>query len=341
MKKSLLKPPQNDGQILLIPQLEELIPQLKDTTKIGIAHQPYFFNPGVALKFLFLDNLDTGDKEVVFVDSDRIRLEVDVPSEEGYTSRVEFINTEEILYSYPAPSKRSILDFFKLLKQTVKKNLPTYSSQILQNIERFKEIFISNLKERYLKDILCRSFLRFYRLKGDYLFISDIAKTAEFKDFFEWIFREDRVFREIFNNVLDEYRQEFRFRYKNYPFPKLEDGELPFWVIEGGKRRRCFKKEINLSELKKITVFPRAATLTLFLRLYKFDLFIHGVGGANYEWVCNRIIERFFKKKPPLYIVISGTFLIANLSQRELPYFFFKPERVKEKMRIFIDRIVT
>ena len=63
------------------------------------------------------------------------------------------------------------------------------------------------------------------------------------------------------------------------------------------------------------------------------DYFIHGVGGSIYEWVADRLIERFFKKDAPLLIVVSGTFLIEGYKEREFPYFLFDPFEVKEKVK--------
>jgi hypothetical protein len=42
-------------------------------------------------------------------------------------------------------------------------------------------------------------------------------------------------------------------------------------------------------------------------RLLLGDLFIHGIGGAKYDQLTDRIIERFFGLTPPGYMVVSGT----------------------------------
>ncbi len=76
--------------------------------------------------------------------------------------------------------------------------------------------------------------------------------------------------------------------------------------------------------------------MTLFLRLYKTDIFIHGVGGRNYEWIQDRIIEKFFKNPPPPYAVISGVFLSKGFKTRDFPYFFFNPGRIKGSLERFV-----
>ena len=176
-------------------------------------------------------------------------------------------------------------------------------------------------------------------IERDYYFLSDLLKNKCYEEFFRKIYVECDLFREIFNAVIDEYGTEFRFRYKNFPFPKLQEDELPFWIVHKNKRFRCFRKDIETSDISKLTIFPRAAALTIFLRLYRLDVFIHGIGGGNYEWVQNRMIERFFKKTPPSYTIISGTFLLENHKERDLSYFFFPPETIRESVYSYLGKL--
>jgi hypothetical protein len=52
---------------------------------------------------------------------------------------------------------------------------------------------------------------------------------------------------------------------------------------------------------------PRALTLTMYLRLFVVDQFIHGIGGGQYDQVTDRIIATHFKMEPPHFAVITGT----------------------------------
>jgi len=54
-------------------------------------------------------------------------------------------------------------------------------------------------------------------------------------------------------------------------------------------------------------VRPKAVPLTLFVRLYLADLFVHGVGGASYEPVTDYLIEHFYNIKPPGFAVATCT----------------------------------
>ena len=45
----------------------------------------------------------------------------------------------------------------------------------------------------------------------------------------------------------------------------------------------------------------------MFARLFCGDLFVHGIGGGNYDRLTDEIIRRFFGFEPPQYMVVSGT----------------------------------
>ena len=337
MKRKLLKPPSQDGEVLFVPEPEHLISRLTEQTMIGVCHQPCFFNPGVSLKFLVLESLPRGKKEIIFLDTDQLNIHAKIPTSEGYTKIMEFIDSDRILKDCPSFNDDRYLNFFNRVQDEIEKYFPLNKKEILSPLMDYKEIFLKKGKRRFLKEVLAESFLAFYGIKRDYRFLSDlIIKDKNFMEFFLRIYKDQQSFREMFNNAIDEFRNVFRFRYKNYPFPKLEDDELPFWIVKEGKRWRCFKRDIKNMDLKRLTILPKAATLTMFLRLCRLDIFIHGIGGGNYEWIQDRMIERFHKQTPPEYAVISGTFLLKGSQERDLPYFLFPPERIKGCVNSFL-----
>lgn len=57
---------------------------------------------------------------------------------------------------------------------------------------------------------------------------------------------------------------------------------------------------------------PKAVTLTLFARLHLADWFIHGMGGAAYEPVADRLIRNYYSMKPPRYGVITCTAMLPR-----------------------------
>jgi hypothetical protein len=151
-------------------------------------------------------------------------------------------------------------------------------------------------------------------------------------------------FRDAYNDSLHEYRRLHRVRSVSHPAPDLaEDGawlETPFWVwtADSPRRRRLFagaaSGEIVLTdrqswearlplqaegdatraverllELQRgdVRIRPRALITTLWARFALGDLFIHGIGGAKYDAVTDRLIERFFGLVAPRFMVVSAT----------------------------------
>lgn len=71
---------------------------------------------------------------------------------------------------------------------------------------------------------------------------------------------------------------------------------------------------------------PRALTLTAFTRLFLADYFIHGIGGAVYDQVTDRLIRDFYQITPPAFACASATLL---LPLGEYP----PPSRIIEQIR--------
>ena len=67
-----------------------------------------------------------------------------------------------------------------------------------------------------------------------------------------------------------------------------------------------------------VKIRSRALVTTLWARMVLGDLFIHGIGGGNYDLVTDRIIERFFGRQPPGFMILSAT-LHLPINQSPLP----------------------
>ena len=208
-------------------------------------------------------------------------------------------------------------------------------------------------------------------------------------------------FCEIHNRVLDEYRQLYHIRSKTHPVPELEarEGSLeaPFWIWRAGQRRRghlhlrkaqgrCqlvdetgelfatlptdFREHPEqlvplLQELAQqgIRLRTRALTTTLFSRVFLGELFIHGVGGAKYDEMTDRIISQFYGLCPPGYLTLSATLLLpvgdalpvsavdVERLQKQIRQLWYQPERfvsddvapsvqslLQEKQRLIAER---
>lgn len=336
VKKRLLKPPEGHGDFLFCPLPGQVFKPLQGDETIGTCHQAGFFSPGVAARFMFVELGGAKRGKMIFMDTDRALVEARVPSREGNTKILTLLRGDDVLCFSPPLEKENVKSFFKNLTEAVKEVSPDDCEGVLENVNRFQNILLSNLKGLSLGEQLAESFLQFFNIQNDYILLSELTRGKEFREFFINIWKEAERFRRIYNEALDEYRMEFRFRYKNFPFPKLIGDEIPFWVVRNGRRFQLKTGEFSPDTIDRCLVFPKASPLTMFLRLYCMDVFIHGVGGGNYEWVNDRIIESFFHLKPPPCFVLSITYYIGGICERNFPYFFINPEVIRDSIRSFI-----
>lgn len=159
--------------------------------------------------------------------------------------------------------------------------------------------------------------------------------------FFEWllqIFIQDaHHFATVYNEELLRYRQEHRIRSAHHPVAELliqnDLVELPFWAWERGSSQRsrlCVRKHIKSFTLVSLqagreTVIstqgfgfttqglagwkfrPKALITSMLFRLFVADLFVHGIGGAVYDELTDRIFARYWKVTLPRFAVITAT----------------------------------
>lgn len=177
--------------------------------------------------------------------------------------------------------------------------------------------------------------------------LSHVSRHEPFLWFASHLLVNLRSFAATHNAVLDEYRLVNRIRSQTHPVPPLAVNsntsdwqEAPFWVWNDGdsRRRRVFarqaQKTLHLSDgEREFCVLPitpdmdaccavealqaleasgirfrtRALTTTLYSRLMLADMFVHGIGGAKYDEMTDRIIHRFYGIHPPAFQVISAT----------------------------------
>jgi hypothetical protein len=149
-------------------------------------------------------------------------------------------------------------------------------------------------------------------------------------------------FASIYNTALGEYRDAHAIDNPGRPMPDLQISqgscEVPFWLddLGGNVRDRAtvhgrpgqWRLEVegdafNISadldlaasavrlqqflQRHNRRLAPRALTLTMFLRLFVVDQFVHGIGGGRYEQVNDRVIQRFFEIDPPAFCVTTAT----------------------------------
>jgi hypothetical protein len=143
--------------------------------------------------------------------------------------------------------------------------------------------------------------------------------------------------RVAYNAALAEYRALREIRSPANPLPDLDiDGdmvEMPFWIVTDDGRREalwvgrrgatlvlncgsCTAIEVDSRDIvpavaalreKGVAIRPKALTLTLFVRLFIADLFLHGIGGGKYDVLTDELMRAAYGIGAPPYAVASMT----------------------------------
>ena len=186
--------------------------------------------------------------------------------------------------------------------------------------------------------------------------ISRVCRGKAFAWFVAMMLADFEGLGKAYNRALADYRRTHRLKSARHPAPDLEHddeaSELPLWVWSASEpiRRRCYVSrsadslvltdrrgwEHRLSHRGKaatsqlaeaiaelegrgIRLRPRALTTTLFTRWVAADLFIHGIGGAAYDEVTDRIARYWWGAEAPCLMVATGTFYLPVPVPEVLP----------------------
>jgi hypothetical protein len=204
---------------------------------------------------------------------------------------------------------------------------------------------------------------------------SRVCDGEAFRWFTAYLLAELPRFHATYNQSVREYRRLYRVRSLAHPVPDLAQElpwrEVPLWVwtADDPRRRRLFARfeggETVLSDRQSwevrlpleaegrldraaerlralhhagVRIRSRALVTTLWARLALGDLFLHGIGGAKYDRVTDRWIERCFGFQPPAMMVLSATLHLPidrpwasteelRAIERELRELRYHPER--------------
>lgn len=138
---------------------------------------------------------------------------------------------------------------------------------------------------------------RTYRVRGLQRPIPDLIRRGNRCEVAMWAYRGDRPRRRLFAaRVGDTVR--------------LFAGNDEIGAIPAGRLRTVESVDEVLTGLEGWRLRPRALTLTIWARLLLADLFIHGIGGAKYDRISDRIIADFYGFKPRHMACVSATLLM-------------------------------
>jgi hypothetical protein len=314
----------------------------KDLRIIVGAHQPGFPGPGILYKHTILEGLAPGHLSVnLVIDSDvSQRISVGTPHLRGQS-----IGLKDILI-FPNPSGLCFEALYGPPREFVDERYEQIEDllhslkarEVVESFRRFRSIHDRVYMEgETAATILTEYRRRYYPTPHVHeTLISTLTSSEEFGAYACDIIERTEEFTDAYNQSLHLHRRRYRIRSRANPFPDLvqEDKlrELPFWGIDrGGMRHRLYaggtagnrfvvaesdsdRVAVNgAASLSCLRLRPRAVCLTMFLRMFVADLFVHGVGGGNYDRVTDRIIEDYYGVSPPGYVVCSRTkFLLGD-----------------------------
>ena len=173
---------------------------------------------------------------------------------------------------------------------------------------------------------------------------SVVCDSEPFRWFVVHLIANIERFRDCYNQAVQEYRRANHIRNAAHPVPDLVaegqwiEAPLWMWTAQQPQRRRVFVCRLGRESLisdragqelrlpldvdgdatdavarllswgrQGVKIRSRALITTLWARLALCDLFMHGIGGARYDRVTDRLIESFFDLAPPGIMVLSAT----------------------------------
>jgi hypothetical protein len=308
-------------------------------------HQPELYHPGVWAKDFLLQRLadETGAAAIdVVVDSDGfdsvgMRTPCMRPEPLSCSADLAVGGKDGCYGCAPVPTDDTMREF-EIAGRDALATLPVAAP--LHNFERFSsQMRSAGPSTRNLAEFVTLARRRYEASAGtDYLElpITVLAGSRAFARFVAHIALDARAFAEAYNAALAGYRERTGTRSAAQPFPDLairdDEVELPLWLV-GADRRTVWVRTTDgaalvadgavLCELgldapiaaerlvaAGLALAPKALALTMFVRMFVADLFIHGVGGGRYDQVTDDVIRRYFGTEPPSFAVASLTVVL-------------------------------
>lgn len=299
---------------------------------VATGHQPYLHHCGVASKTLAIRKLIGADRGEltglnVIVDSDPVGStgRIAIPKKSGSGIEPVMVDLFGLEADRLIESSRPVsIEKFNSAIEIIGELLKT---DRLNETRGAFESFIARLKSErdlrsgqidYLELTLAMKALWERELDGETLLeapISALAGSNSFRRFARSIIADIERFGAVYNDALERYRLRRKLRYRANPFPNLRldrpDGSLetPFWRIDAdGARSPLFLERSDRGAYvlpDETRIRPKALILTLYVRLFIADFFVHGTGGAKYDQVTDEIMRDYFQIEPPPIGVVS------------------------------------
>lgn len=306
-------------------------------------HQPELYHPGVWAKNVAIHQLARklgGSSLNLNVDSDVAKtttLKVPVASGEKPDAQLGYGEPQPPL-PYEEWRCRDEADFAKVAEEfaTASKDwpwqpvFPEFWKLVLEQRDKTDCIPYRWLLARHLWE-------RKQGVANHEFLMSQWCETPFFRWLLQLFIADAPWFARVYNEELKQYRHEDRIRSANHPVADLRVSndlvELPFWAWQQGSTQRgrlCIRKQYGaidliclaagnetvidtqesaqrMQDLVGWKIRPKALITSMMFRLFVADLFVHGIGGAVYDELTDRIFQRYWKVTLPRFAVITAT----------------------------------
>jgi len=127
----------------------------------------------------------------------------------------------------------------------------------------------------------------------------------------EWVHDAEKLV-PSYNSTLESYRAERKIKNPANPFPNMSiepnSIEVPFCLIQSsGREPLTVAPQGKLDVQQNSFIAPRGSIVTLLLRAFCSDLFIHGTGGGKYDPFVDRFAHAYLGVELPEFVVASST----------------------------------
>jgi hypothetical protein len=219
---------------------------------------------------------------------------------------------------------------------------------------------------------------------------SRMAQTDAFRWFAAHVLSRLPTLHALHNRMVRTYRRVNKIRNDRHPVPELgtRDGgwlEAPLWVWKTGATQRgrlfarregqrllladehgslpeltltdngdlcCAARDLAAWPSQGLRLRPRALTMTMFARVFLADFFIHGIGGAKYDEITDRLVAEHYGLAPPEFLTFTSTEHLplgewqgaaaeADRAARKLREFEFNPERFLSAAALAEPEMIT
>ncbi len=314
-----------------------------DEPGVGTGHQPEFIHPGVWAKHVVTQRLAERAGARAF----HLVVDNDVPKKTTFTvpsHTGEYIETEEVCFGryragwafeqLPALSRQELGQ----MGGDVRRAVGHHFDETLMPV--FLEAAGGVDQPRDFVDQMIAGRSAIDRKFGAEMIEHRVSEVWG-GPLLALMIRDAERFVQCYNAALADYRREQGIRGTQRPVPDLlcraDRVELPVWTYDQQEaRQRLFvargrgkvallagadhmgdvavedldRVETALPAIRNATtraLRPRALSLTTWARLLGCDVFIHGIGGAKYDRITDRLVQRYFGVDPPDMICVSAT----------------------------------